>query len=76
MSDVIDRLIRYCSVSTQSDPANEAEVPSNPDEFDLARLLERELLDLGLADAHMDDNAYVTAHLPACTQRQAPHAHL
>ena len=35
MSDVIDRLIRYCSVSTQSDPANEAEVPSNPDEFDL-----------------------------------------
>ena len=65
MSDVIDRLIRYCSVSTQSDPANEAEVPSNPDEFDLARLLERELLDLGLADAHMDGNAYVTAHLPA-----------
>lgn len=65
MSDVIDRLIRYCSVSTQSNPDNEASVPSNSDEFDLARMLEKELLELGLCDAKTNGNAYVTAHLPA-----------
>ena len=65
MTDVIERLIRYCRVSTQSNPANEAQVPSNAAEFDLARMLESELLDLGLTDACMDENAYVTAHLPA-----------
>lgn len=67
MSDVIDRLIRYCSVSTQSNPDNEANVPSGTGEFDLARMLERELLEMGVADAKMDANAYVTAHLPAST---------
>ena len=65
MSNVIDRLIRYCRVSTPSDPANEACVPSNPAEFDLSRLLCAELLELGLSDAHVDEHAYVTAHLPA-----------
>ena len=65
MSDVIDRLVRYCRISTQSNPANEAQVPSNAAEFDLARLLESELHGLGLSDAHMDENSYVTAHLPA-----------
>jgi tripeptide aminopeptidase len=65
MSNVVERLIRYCRVSTQSNPANEAEVPSNPAEFDLARMLCGELLALGLSDAAVDEHAYVTAHLPA-----------
>lgn len=65
MSDVIERLARYARVATPSDPANEAEVPSNPEEHDLARLLAQELRDLGIADAEADEHAYVIGHVPA-----------
>lgn len=65
MSDVIERLIRYCEVPTPSNPANEAEVPSNPEEHDLARLLAEELRELGVADAEADEHAYVIGHVPA-----------
>lgn len=65
MSDVIERLARYARVATPSDPTNEAEVPSNPEEHDLARLLAEELRDLGIADAEADEHAYVIGHVPA-----------
>lgn len=65
MSDVIERLDRYARVATPSDPANEACVPSNPEEHDLARLLAEELRALGIADAEADEHAYVIGHVPA-----------
>ncbi len=65
MSDVIERLIRYCKVPTPSNPDNEAQVPSNPEEHDLARLLADELQGLGVTDAVADEHAYVIAHVPA-----------
>ena len=64
-SGVIARLIRYIQVPTPSNPENEAEVPSNPEEHALAELLAQELRDLGFADAAADEHAYVIAHLPA-----------
>ena len=65
LSGVMERLIRYAKVPTPSDPANEAEVPSNPEEHELARLLAQELRDLGVADAEADEHAYVVGHVPA-----------
>ena len=65
MSDVIERLDRYARAATPSDPANEACVPSNPEEHDLARLLAEELRALGIADAEADEHAYVIGHVPA-----------
>lgn len=65
MSDVIERLIRYCKVPTPSNPDNEAQVPSNPEEHDLAQLLADELRGLGVTDAVADEHAYVIAHVPA-----------
>lgn len=65
MSDVIERLDRYARVATPSDPANEACVPSNPEEHDLARLLAEELRALGIADAEANEHAYVIGHVPA-----------
>ncbi|MBS5451591.1 MAG: peptidase T [Coriobacteriia bacterium] len=65
MSDVVDRLIRYAKVGTPSNPANEAQVPSNPEELDLARLLADELRALGIEDASCDEHAYVIGHVPA-----------
>lgn len=60
-----ERLIRYCQIDTQSDPANEDETPSTKKQFDLARVLEKELNELGLEDVCLDEHCYVYAKLPS-----------
>ena len=62
-SDVLERLQRYVRIDTQSDRAH-AQSPSTPGQLELARLLEAELLGLGLSDAAIDANGFVTATLP------------
>ena len=62
-SDVLDRLLRYVRIDTQSDRAH-AQSPSTPGQLELARLLVDELLAIGLADAAIDANGFVTATLP------------
>lgn len=60
-----ERMIRYCRIDTQSDPANEDVTPSSQKQFDLARLLEKELREMGMADVVLDDHCYVYAKLPS-----------
>ncbi len=62
-ADVLDRLLRYVRIDTQSDRAH-AQSPSTPGQLELGRLLVEELLGLGLADAALDDKGFVTATLP------------
>jgi tripeptide aminopeptidase len=61
--DVLARLLRYVRIDTQSDRAH-AQSPSTPGQLELARLLVAELLEIGLADAALDANGFVTATLP------------
>lgn len=69
--ELIERLIRYAKVETQS--AYEGETcPSTPGQLDLGRLLVEELKELGLSDAAMDANGYVMATLPANTDKPVP----
>ncbi len=64
MESVIDRFLRYIKIDTQS--ARKAmDYPSTQKQLTLAKLLKEELLDLGLADADIDQYGYVTATLPA-----------
>jgi tripeptide aminopeptidase len=62
-ADVLDRLLRYVRIDTQSDRAH-AQSPSTPGQLELGRLLVDELREAGLADAALDDNGFVTATLP------------
>jgi tripeptide aminopeptidase len=62
-ADVLDRLLRYVRIDTQSDRAH-AQSPSTPGQLELGRLLVQELLQLGLADAALDGRGFVTATLP------------
>lgn len=58
--------MRYVQVDSQSDPlAPEDQVPSAPREHDMARLLGDELRELGCGDVVVDEQAYVTASVPA-----------
>ncbi|MBJ7472997.1 MAG: tripeptide aminopeptidase PepT, partial [Solirubrobacteraceae bacterium] len=60
---VTERLVRYAKVDTQSDPSARGTWPSTQRQLDLSNLLVAELLDLGLEDASVDHNGYVTATL-------------
>jgi tripeptide aminopeptidase len=61
--DVLERLIRYARIETTSMAPRTAS-PSTAGQLDLARLLRDELAALGLDDVSLDENGYVTAHLP------------
>lgn len=61
---VLDRFLRYVSYDTQSDPYSDAH-PSTAKQKVLGEALAAELAQMGLQNAHMDENGYVYAHLPA-----------
>ena len=65
MSDVVDRLVRYCSVASQSDPLSADKVPSTACQFDMANVIADDLRKLGAEDVSVTESAYVTAHWPA-----------
>ena len=59
-----ERLIEYAKVHTASIDDGTA-TPSTQRQFDLARKLERELIELGARDVFVDEHCYVYAKLPA-----------
>jgi tripeptide aminopeptidase len=61
---VLARLCRYVTVDTQSRRERERS-PSTPGQLTLGRMLVEELQELGLHDAQLDENGYVTATLAA-----------
>jgi tripeptide aminopeptidase len=69
--DLLDRFLRYVRVDTQS-RRDRTQSPSTPGQLDLGRLLVDELLALGLTDAALDENGYVTATLPATIEDEPP----
>lgn len=64
----LDRFLRYVQIDTQSDPQSVTN-PSTEKQKDLSRILVQELLDMGIADAEMDEWGYVYATLPANTDK-------
>jgi tripeptide aminopeptidase len=66
-----DRFVRYARVYTSSLEHSD-EFPSTPQQWDLLRLLEGELRDLGLEDVDLDGHGYVTATLPATVDHEVP----
>lgn len=61
---VDERFLKYISYWTTSDEKNES-VPSSEREFELAKVLEEELKDLGLSKVTLTDHCYVYGLLPA-----------
>ena len=69
--DAAARLIRYAQIDTQSDEDSET-YPSTEGQLVLLRMLRDELEEIGLADAAIDGNGYVTATLPSTVDRDVP----
>src|ERR1700743_587079 len=66
---VTDRFMRYVTIDTQSD-SNSDTCPSTPKQKNLGVLLVNELIDEGLQDAHIDENGYVYAPIPANSEKE------
>lgn len=61
---VVDRLVRYARIATTSD-RHVSDIPSTPEQWELAKLLVEELRGLGLADVTLDEHCYLIARVPA-----------
>ncbi|ANL74857.1 peptidase T (plasmid) [Rhizobium phaseoli] len=68
---VLDRFLRYVVIDTQSDPASSSQ-PTTEKQKDLGRVLVDELLEIGLADAHLDEHGYVYATIPGNSDKPVP----
>jgi tripeptide aminopeptidase len=68
---LIERLVRYAKIDTQSD-AGSSSTPSTPGQWDLLYELQKELANIGLEDITLDENGYLFATLPANTDRDVP----
>ena len=68
---VLERFLRYIAVDTQS-KEEEDQIPSTKKQFDLAQMLKKELLDLGVSEVRVDDHAYVYGTIPATTDKKVP----
>ena len=65
MDNVVNRLIRYAKVYSESAYHSETVNPSTPQQFDMAKLLVEELQELGIDNARYDEHCYVYATIPA-----------
>lgn len=63
-ASMLARFMRYVQIETTSDEEAEG-TPSSACQWDLARVLEQDLKDLGLEDVRLSDHCYVYAKLPA-----------
>ncbi|HSJ38175.1 MAG TPA: peptidase T, partial [Planococcus sp. (in: firmicutes)] len=68
---LIERLVRYAKIDTQSNFENH-ETPSTPGQWDLLRELEKEMTEIGLAEVQMDAHGYLFGTLPATTDKELP----
>lgn len=69
--DLIKRFTTYVQVDTQANEDSDT-CPSTPGQWDLLRMLEEELKEIGLEEVELDENGYLFATLPANTDKDVP----
>lgn len=70
MEKLLDKFLRYVSVETTSDENSETQ-PSTMRQFDLLKMLQKELQDMGIK-ADLDEYGYVMATIPSNVDKDIP----
>lgn len=65
------RFLQYVQVDTQSDPTSD-EQPSTAKQLNLGKMLVKELQEMNIDDAQLDEHGYVYATIPSNTLKQVP----
>ncbi|MCD8427857.1 peptidase T [Tenacibaculum finnmarkense] len=68
---IINRFIKYVTIDTESNPNNPA-FPSSENQWYLAKVLEKELKEMGMEDVELDENCYLMATLPSNLDYEVP----
>lgn len=68
---IVARFKRYIAIDTQSSETSET-TPSTQKQFDLARLLEQEMKEMGLQEVTLDEHCYLMGTLPANGMEDQP----
>ena len=68
---LIERLVRYAKIDTQSDVESSA-TPSTPGQWDLLNVLEKEMEEIGLEKVAVDEYGYLFGTLPSNTEKEVP----
>lgn len=63
MQTASERFLRYIKLDTQSDEASET-CPSTHGQRILGEILVTEMMEMGISDAHMDENGYIYGTVP------------
>lgn len=71
IAELEDRLVRYCRIDTESD-ASSPTAPSTDKQYDLLRLLEAELREMGARDVTLMPYGALIATIPATVTAPAP----
>ncbi len=69
--DLLKRFLRYVVIDTRSDDTSET-APSTEKQWNLARLLHDELVEMGMLNVSIDEHAYVMATLPSNLGYEVP----
>jgi len=71
MNKLINRFLQYVKYETTSDESS-ASIPSTSNQFEFAKILGKELEEIGLANVSVDENGYIIATLPSNIDKNVP----
>lgn len=71
MMNVIERFLKYVSYDTMSDPLSHS-APSSEKQLALAHELVKEMREIGIQEAHVDEYGIVYGWIPATTNKSLP----
>lgn len=71
MSFLVEKFLQYVKIDTTSD-AKSKSCPSSEIQWDLAKVIVKDLEAIGLVDISLDENGYIMGTLPANTKKEIP----
>jgi tripeptide aminopeptidase len=71
MDNILERFLRYVKIDTQSDEESKTN-PSTMKQFDLGKILEKELIEIGFQNVELDENCNLWAEIKSNTDRDIP----
>ena len=70
-NEVLNRFISYIKIDSQSDASSNT-TPSTEKQWEIIRLLENDLKNIGMSEVSVDEKGYIMATLPATTENKVP----
>jgi len=71
MSFLVEKFLQYVKIDTTSDSKSQS-CPSSEIQWNLAKIIVKDLEEIGLLDISLDENGYIMGTLPSNTQKNIP----